>query len=57
MSYLVPFLSYTELSKVVDFNLPHLHFVPHGGDSVQILQRSLALENYSSRWAVVWRCL
>jgi len=45
------------LSKVTNFNLPHLHSAPPlGGDPVWVLLRSLAPETYSL-WAIVWRCL
>jgi len=43
------------LSKVADFNLPHLHLAPPMGvfNLIRILQRSLASENYCL-WAIMW---
>jgi len=43
------------LSKVADFNAPHLHLAgtPAGGDRSRILRRSLAPDNYIPS-AIVW---
>jgi len=39
------------LSKVADFNLPHMHLAPPWGDPVRISLRSLASEGWSP-WAM-----
>jgi len=43
------------LSKVYDFNLPHLHLMPLL--SVTVLEFAKSLASETSTWATMWHCL
>jgi len=42
--------------QIAEFNLLHICLAPPLGWPIRISPRSLAWENYSSPWAIVWHC-